>query len=109
VAKLCLEWSPQDEATVVSVVTRGLSDDCTSESVEGNSLWLRATRLGPDYVFHVSADGARWRFVRHFGLHGVETPLIGLQAQSPTGPGCATTFEDLSFGTDPPADLRDGS
>jgi uncharacterized protein len=108
-AKLCLERSPQDEATVVSVVTRGLSDDCTSESVEGDSLWLRAARLGPDFVFHVSSDGVRWRFVRHFALDGAETPLIGFEAQSPTGPGCAVTFDDLSFGTDPPADLRDGS
>jgi uncharacterized protein len=57
----------------------------------------------------VSADGARWRFVRHFALHGVETPLIGFEAQSPTGLGCAVTFDDLSFGTDPPANLRDGS
>ena len=57
----------------MSVVTRGLSDDCTSESVEGSSLWLRIARLGPDFVFHVSTDGARWRFVRHFALDGAET------------------------------------
>jgi uncharacterized protein len=109
VAKLCLEWSPQDEATVVSVVTRGLSDDCTSESVEGNSLWLRATRLGPAYVFHVSADGARWRFVRHFGLHGVETPLIAFRRSPRPGPAARRRSRISRFGTDPPADLRDGS
>lgn len=108
-AKLCLERSPQDEATVVSVVTRGLSDDCTSESVEGSSLWLRAARLGPDFVFHVSTDGARWRFVRHFALDGADEVLIGFEAQSPTGPGCAVTFDNLSFGVDPPANLRDGA
>ena len=108
-AKLCLERSPQGEATVVSVVTRGLSDDCTSESIDGTSLWLRVARLGPDLAFHVSTDGERWRFVRHFDLEGGETPLIGFESQSPTGPGCAATFDDLAFGTDPPADLRDGS
>jgi regulation of enolase protein 1 (concanavalin A-like superfamily) len=108
-AKLCLERSPQGEATVVSVVTRGQSDDCTAESIDGNSLWLRAARLGPDFVFHVSADGERWRFVRHFALDGAETSLIGFEAQSPTGPGCAVSFDDISFGIDPPAAMRDGS
>jgi regulation of enolase protein 1 (concanavalin A-like superfamily) len=108
-AKLCLEYSPQGEATVVSVVTRGLSDDCTSIAVEGGALWLRVARLGPDVAFHVSSDGARWLFVRHFALEGEEGILAGFEAQSPTGPGCAVTFTDIDFSGAPSAELRDGS
>jgi uncharacterized protein len=108
-AKLCLERSPEGEATVVSVVTRGLSDDCTSESVEGDSLWLRVSRLDSHFVFHVSRDGRRWRFVRHFALEAGDEPLIGFEAQCPTGDLCAVTFDDVAFGTDPPTALRDGT
>jgi regulation of enolase protein 1 (concanavalin A-like superfamily) len=108
-AKLCLERSPQDEATVVSVVTRGVSDDCTSETVDGSSLWLRIARVADDFAFHVSTDGARWRFVRHFALGGAQEVLIGFEAQSPIGPGCAVTFDEIDYGHMPPAELRDGS
>ena len=62
-----------------------------------------------DFAFHVSSDGERWRFVRHFALDAAEEVLIGFEAQSPTGPGCAATFDDIGFGIDPPAVLRDGS
>ena len=34
-AKLCFEYSPQREPMVVSVVTRGVSDDCNSFVVDG--------------------------------------------------------------------------
>ena len=40
-AKLCFERSPQGEPMVVSVVTRGVSDDCNSFVVDGRSVWLR--------------------------------------------------------------------
>jgi uncharacterized protein len=99
----------QGRATVVSVVTRGLSDDCTSIAVESGGLWLRVARLGPGVAFHVSADGARWLFVRHFALEGADGLLVGFEAQSPTGPGCAVTFTDMDFSDAPSAELRDGS
>jgi hypothetical protein len=108
-AKLCLERSPQDEATVVSVVTRGLSDDCTSESVAGDSAWLRVSRLGTDFAFHLARDGRSWRFVRHFALEAGDEPLIGFEAQCPTGDECAVTFDHMAFGTDPAPALRDGT
>jgi hypothetical protein len=45
----------------------------------------------------VSSDGARWLFVRHFALEGADGLLVGFEAQSPTGPGCAVTFTDIDF------------
>jgi uncharacterized protein len=107
-AKLCLEASPADP-TVVSVVTRGVSDDGNAFSADGNAIWLRIARLGPDFAFHASADGERWRFVRHFALEGPDEVRIGFEAQSPTGRGCEVTFTDVDYGESAPADLRDGS
>ena len=59
-AKLCLELSPGGEVMVVSVVTRGESDDSNSVPVEGGEVWLRISSLGRAFAFHASSDGQRW-------------------------------------------------
>src|SRR5690349_6884617 len=46
-AKLCFERSPQGAPMVVSVVTRGVSDDANAFPVDGPTVWLRVSRLGP--------------------------------------------------------------
>jgi hypothetical protein len=110
-AKLCLEYSPQLRPTVVTVVTKGVSDDCNSFDVDGDSRWLRITRAGAAWAFHASADGSWWRLVRYFALSGdaAELVRVGFLAQSPTGPGCTATFDRIAFRAGAPADLRDGS
>ncbi len=110
-AKLCLEYSPQLRPTVVSVVTRGLSDDCNSFETGGDSVWLRITRYGAAWAFHASADGSWWRLVRHFALSGdaAELVRVGFLAQSPAGSGCTATFDHIAFRSGAPADLRDGT
>jgi uncharacterized protein len=107
-AKLCFELSPQGQPMIVSVVTRGRSDDANGFTVDGGSAWLRVSRLGPAYAFHASIDGLLWHFVRYFDLNGRPAEL-GFVAQSPTRQGCAVTFEHLSFRRERLADLRDGT
>jgi regulation of enolase protein 1 (concanavalin A-like superfamily) len=109
-AKLCFEYSPDREPMIVSVVTRGESDDSNGFTVEGNTVWLRVTRSGPAYAFHASLDGKRWHFTRFFSIH--DQPVrarLGFEAQSPMGSGCAVTFAEVRFSHDPLHDLRDGS
>jgi uncharacterized protein len=109
-AKLCYELSPARIPTAVSVVTRGSSDDCNSFETGGEPLWLRITRTGHAWAFHASLDGAYWRLLRYFALGSSGGPVpVGLMPQSPTGPGCAVTFDQISFTPGAPADLRDGS
>jgi regulation of enolase protein 1 (concanavalin A-like superfamily) len=107
-AKLCFERSPQGEALVVSVVTRGVSDDANSFAVAGRTAWLRVTRVGPAYAFHASADGGRWRFVRHFALDAPGGVAVGFLAQSPTGSGCTAVFADVRHSPETLVDLRSG-
>jgi regulation of enolase protein 1 (concanavalin A-like superfamily) len=107
-AKLCFEYSPQHEPMVVSVVTRGVSDDCNSLVVEDSSVWLRIARIGPAFAFHASTDGGDWRFVRHFALDSDGEPAVGFAAQSPTGDGCAARFEQISYEARRLDDLRSG-
>jgi uncharacterized protein len=115
-AKLCFEYSPTGQPTVVSVVTRGYSDDANSFAVHGNRVWLRVSRTGDSCAFHASgtdwADGARptWEFVRHFSLPADPASVrVGFSAQSPTGAGCVATFTRVRYRPRGIADLRDGS
>ena len=103
-AKLAFECSPAIEPMVVSVVTRGISDDCNSVVVDGNAVWLRIARIAPAYAFHMSTDGERWSFVRHFRLDG--DLQVGFEAQSPTGGGCTARFSEIRFEAATLSELR---
>jgi uncharacterized protein len=107
-AKLCFEYSPQHRPTAVTVVTRQTSDDCNSFEVDGNTLWLRITRIGAAWAFHASTDGAWWRLLRYFTLDK-DLARVGFLAQSPAGEGCAAAFDHITFRPGAPGDLRDGS
>jgi regulation of enolase protein 1 (concanavalin A-like superfamily) len=106
-AKLCLELSPQGRPTIVSVVTRGLSDDCNSFRVDGGDVRLRIARVGPAYAFHAAVGDDFWHLIRYFALDG--DPAVGFLAQAPTGDGCAVRFEEIRYAGTPPADLRNGT
>ena len=109
-AKLCFELSPSAEPMVVSVVTRGVSDDANAFVVPERSVWLRVSRVDRTYAFHASTDAATWRMVRVFSLgDSVSDHQVGFEAQSPTGDGCTVTFDDIGFTEHRLTDLRDGS
>jgi len=107
-AKLCFEYSPQGHPTIVSVVTRGYSDDCNSVQISGNTVHLRLTRLGDAFAFHYSLDGHYWHLVRYFTLGKLQLPQFGFSSQSPTGTGCTAVFADIQYQARKVADLRNG-
>ena len=107
--KLALERSPEGQAMVVSVVTNGLSDDANGRVVTGAGVWLRISRIGAACALHASDDGVRWELVRHCAFPAPDGLTAGFLAQSPTGAGCAVTFDGLHFVAETLADLRDGS
>lgn len=107
-AKLCFERSPQGQPMVVSVVNRGLSDDCNHFDVAGNRAWLRVVRGGDSFAFHASLDGRAWSFVRSFALDDPAGLSVGFEAQSPTGEGCRVSFDEIRLETGPQTDLRCG-
>lgn len=107
-AKLCYEYSPQGQPMVVSVVTRGTSDDCNSITMTENRIFLRVGRRGPGCVFHYSTDGVYWHMVRAFRLN--EGPMqAGFLVQSPTGEGCRATFRNIRYRQETLSALRSGA
>jgi regulation of enolase protein 1 (concanavalin A-like superfamily) len=108
--KLCFEYSPAGDPMIVSVVTRGVSDDANAFTVAGRSVWLRVSRIEQVYAYHASTDGRKWQLVRVFSIGATSAGhRIGFEAQSPTGDGCTVTFEDIGFLAERLGDLRDGS
>ncbi|HTZ52239.1 MAG TPA: DUF1349 domain-containing protein [Spirochaetia bacterium] len=107
-AKLCFEYSPQGEPTIVSVVNRGVSDDCNSVPLTIPAVYLRISHLGAATAFHWSPDGARWNLVRYFSLGNADGLRVGFSSQSPTGPGCRSVFSQVRYAEGTLKDLRSG-
>jgi regulation of enolase protein 1 (concanavalin A-like superfamily) len=106
-AKLCLEYSPQGRPMIVSVVTKGISDDCNAFAVTG-PMYMRVSKLEKAYAFHISENGAEWDLIRYFRLEDHTNAQMGFLAQSPTGEGCTASFAEIRFEERLLADIRSG-
>jgi len=96
-AKLCYENSVEKEATVVSVVTRGLSDDCNSEPIGAGFVYFGIVRRGDEFAFHWSKDGTVWRMVRHFSL-ATKGPLkLGFAVHAVSADGLGARFSEIRY------------
>jgi regulation of enolase protein 1 (concanavalin A-like superfamily) len=106
-AKFAIERSPQGQPTVVTVVTRDLSDDCNSVTLDRPSARLRVARIDDAFAFHLQVAG-RWQLIRHFALEPGDV-RVGLLAQSPTGGGCTARFREIRVEPRRLNDVRDGT
>jgi regulation of enolase protein 1 (concanavalin A-like superfamily) len=96
-AKLSYELSPDKVPTLVTVVTRGLSDDCNSKELHQDSVYLRIAKSGKTYVLYFSEDGSKWQILRTFSLDTDMPIRVGFEAQSPDGSGTVATFSSISY------------
>jgi regulation of enolase protein 1 (concanavalin A-like superfamily) len=108
-AKLAYEYSQLLIPTIVSVITKDLSDDANGEESDAPSMHLRIYRDHNLFAFHWSRDGVAWKLARVFALPTGNLPVsFCFVAQSPTGDGCTATFEDVKTSTRRIDDLRSG-
>ena len=107
-AKLCFEFSHLKQPTIVSVVTRGTSDDCNSVPVDGNATYLRLAKLDQSFAFHYSTDGRVWHLIRYFTLENPGDVVIGFTVQSPTGRSCTASFSKIAYAIQKLEDIRSG-
>jgi len=95
--KLSFELSPEKVPTLVTVVTRGLSDDCNSKELKSDSVYLRIAKSDKTYVLYFSPEGHEWQILRTFSLD-TEIPVrVGFEAQSPAGSGTVARFSAISY------------
>lgn len=105
-AKLCFENSVDKIPLVVSVVTRGLSDDCNSAPVGADHVYLAIAKKGEEYSFHSSSDGKSWHLVRHFHFSAKEGLRAGFAAHGSFGDGVEVEFSEVDFQAKAPAKMR---
>jgi uncharacterized protein len=92
-----LELSPEKQPTVVTVVTRGLSDDCNSVPITGDTVYLQIARKKSTYVFYYGMDGTTWKIVRTFNLSAQAKMSVGFESQSPAGAGTKAEFSQIQY------------
>lgn len=106
-AKLSFELSPTKVPTMVTVVTRGASDDCNSIPISGDNLYLQIAKSGPAFVFYSSTDGKTWQILRVFALGDGAKARIGFESQSPAGDGAEVVFSEIHYSTRKITDIYD--
>lgn len=109
--KICSELDPQGRARVVSVVTRGRSDDSNGGFLSEDAVFLRVSRAGRLIALHSSSDGMSWDLVRLFemNIEATESMFLGIAVQSPMGGGTVASFDEIRFAPHALANPRDGS
>ena len=106
-AKLCFEFSAEKEATVVSVITHGVSDDCNSEVIPaGDHVYYAICRKGAEYSFHWSRDGEKWRMVRHFRFESATPVRVGFAVHTPSSAGVRGRFSEIRYWKAAPGYMR---
>jgi hypothetical protein len=96
-AKLCLEAQDGGGLSVISVVTRDVSDDVTSYPVDGGFTFLKVARDQQTVFFYGSSDGRKWTIVRKFNLDYAGDLKVGFSVQSPEGKAATATFRDFHY------------
>ncbi|MCY9663070.1 DUF1349 domain-containing protein [Paenibacillus chondroitinus] len=104
-AKLCYE-DFRGRPSIISVVTKDISDDCIGDNVGNVNPFLRVSRYENCFAFHYSLDGNEWALVRYFGMKNSQSLKVGVVAQSPVGEGCAVKFDSLHLLANTNKDVR---
>ena len=82
--KLAFENSDATGASIVSVVTKGISDDANGVVLNRETkVWLAIARKGNNYSMHWSVDGKNFTMARLTSMPDQATVKIGIEAQSP--------------------------
>jgi regulation of enolase protein 1 (concanavalin A-like superfamily) len=104
-AKLCYE-DFRGRPSIISVVTKDISDDSIGDYVGNTNPYLRVSRYENCIAFHYSLDGNEWALVRYFGLNNIPSLKVGVVAQSPVGDGCVVQFDYLHLIPNTNVDVR---
>lgn len=108
--KFAFENSDATGKSIVSVVTREVSDDANGVRLpDQEAVWLRLIRKGDLYALHWSADGREYRMARLARLPSPETVKVGMEAQCPVGEATEHAFLFYSLEHKTVEDLRKGA
>ena len=104
--KFAFEYSDMGSPAIVSIVTRGASDDCNGEPISEQAVWLRICRRENMFAMHYSTDSIKWKLARICRLELRDEVIVGVSAQCPTSSGCTVNFEHFEVTDNPYEDIR---
>jgi hypothetical protein len=95
--KFCFEKDYTGARRVVSVVTKGISDDCNSVEIKSNKVFYKVAKADNVITLYYSLSGKKWFLIRHLQFDTNGDFQVGFLAQSPTGKSCSVKFKDIKY------------
>ncbi len=95
--KFCFEKDYTGARRVVSVVTKGISDDCNSVEMTSNIVFYKVAKADNVITLYCSTDGKKWYLVRHLQFDAHKGFKVGFLAQSPTGESNEVKFSNITY------------
>ena len=84
--KFAFESSDATGPSVVTVVTKGVSDDANGVVIENtDTLWLSLVKKDSIYAMHWSANGKDFKMARLTTMPATDSLKVGVEFQSPVG------------------------
>ena len=107
--KLVFEVSDATGPSIVSVTTRGISDDANGVRLTSHAkIWLKLVRKGNNFAMLWSENGKSYKMARLSAMPPTERVKIGLEAQCPVGEKALHKFHHFSIESKSVKDLRKG-
>ena len=95
--KFCFKKDYTGARRVVSVVTKGISDDCNSIEMKSNIVFYKVAKAYNVITLYCSTDGIKWYLIRHLQFDAHKGFKVGFLAQSPTGEYNEVKFSNISY------------
>jgi regulation of enolase protein 1 (concanavalin A-like superfamily) len=95
--KLCFEKDYTGAKRVVTVVTKGLSDDANSMEFDSHQAFFQIAKIGDVVFLYASETGTSWYLVRAMNFKVDGKLQVGFLAQSPEGKSNRVSFTHIKY------------
>lgn len=106
--KFAFEADERMNKRLVTVKTRGFSDDNNHDAINSPFVYLKISSNTKAIGFYYSTDGQQWQVVRVIKNEYPPKLKLGIGSQSPAGKGNHSLFEELTFTETSVKDFRMG-
>lgn len=107
--KFAFEQDERGKHRIVTVRTRGTSDDNNHEEITGPSVYLKISSDTHTIASYYSTDKKTWQLARLYKNDYPQELWVGICNQCPQGEGSVSFFEDISLEQSSVSDFRLGN
>lgn len=107
--KQCFEQDERGKHRVVTVRTRGTSDDNNHDIIDQPFVYMKISSDTKTVASYYSLDNKNWQMVRLYKNDYPHTIWVGISAQCPVDTGAIAEFQEVSLQAQSVADFRMGN